>query len=374
VPVKKERRIKGMRNVAVNLGARSYDIKIEGGLLRRIPALVRSALGERAGQAVVVTNPTVEPIYGTALVRGLRAEGFRSHKFLIGDGERFKTLKTASLLYSFLIEHRVERSDVIIALGGGVVGDLAGFAAATYLRGIRLVQVPTTLLSQIDSSVGGKTAVNHRAGKNLIGVFHQPSLVLIDPEVLSTLPMRQIQAGLQEAVKYGVIRDAELFARISERIDQIKGLVDEETSHLIERCCQIKAQVVEEDEREGGLRRILNFGHTVGHALEAATNYRHFLHGEAVGLGMKAAARISEQIGLLSKHDLSRIDRTIGSVGTLPSANSIALGDIISAMKHDKKAEGGRLSFVLPVEIGSVIIRSDVPPRIITTALKGALG
>src|SRR6266567_7430296 len=232
-----------MRTVAVRLRTRSYQIQIASGLL--------DELGEQARDA-------------------------------LGDGERFKSLRTAESLFGFLIERRIERSDVIVALGGGVIGDIAGFVAATYLRGIRLIQVPTTLLAQIDSSIGGKTAVNHPLGKNLIGAFHQPSLVVIDPLVLRTLPARQMQSGLYEALKYGVIGDGRLFNRIARNIDELKKLDSAELEHLIERCCRIKARVVRSDEREGGLRRILNFGHTVGHALEAVTRYRRFLHGEAV--------------------------------------------------------------------------------------------
>jgi 3-dehydroquinate synthase len=272
-----------------------------------------------------------------------------------------------------LIERRVERSDVIVALGGGVVGDLAGFVAATYLRGVRLIQVPTTLLAQIDSSVGGKTAVNHALGKNLIGSFHQPTLVAIDPNLLHTLPARQIQAGLYEVIKYGVIRDRRLFDRVARRIDRLRKLESEDLEHLIARCCAIKADVVRSDEFESGLRRILNFGHTVGHALEAVTHYRRFLHGEAVGHGMRAASRISERLGLLPTGDRETIETGIASVGRLPLANTLALDDIISAMHRDKKVERGRAAFVLPVEIGKVVTRSDVPPQVVRAALKDAL-
>jgi 3-dehydroquinate synthase len=254
-----------------------------------------------------------------------------------------------------------------------VIGDTVGFAAATYLRGVRLVQVPTTLLAQIDSSVGGKTGVNHRLGKNLIGAFHQPLLVVIDPETLKTLPAREIGAGLCEAIKYGVIRDRNLFSRIFRRIEQLKRCDLSEIAHLTGESCRIKAYVVSRDEREGDLRRILNFGHTVGHALEAVTGYRRFLHGEAVGHGMRAASRIAERMGLFDSTERKAIDEAIRRVGPLPAANTLALDDIISAMHHDKKADAGRLAFVLPVEIGRVVIRSDVPLQIVRSALKDAL-
>jgi 3-dehydroquinate synthase len=363
-----------MPTVPVKLGSRSYQIQISSRLLDELGTLARTTLGVHARQAIVVTNATVDSIYGGRAVRSLARAGFNVSRFSIGDGERFKTLRTAESLFAFLIERRVERTGVIVAIGGGVVGDLAGFAAATYLRGIRLIQVPTTLLAQIDSSVGGKTAVNHPLGKNLIGAFHQPSLVLIDPDTLHTLPARQMRSGLYEAIKYGVIRDRRLFNRIALKIDELKNLESEELEHLIARCCAIKAGVVQSDERENGLRKILNFGHTVGHSLEAVTHYRRFLHGEAVGHGMRAASLIAERLGLLAAADRETIEAAITSVGSLPRANTLALDDIISAMNRDKKVQAGRAAFVLPVGIGKVVIRSDVPPQVIRTALKETLG
>jgi 3-dehydroquinate synthase len=362
-----------MKSINVKLAKRSYQIRIEAGLVDRVGRLAQAALGDKARRAVVVSNPKVNAIYGSRVARSLAGEGFKAHSFLIGDGERHKTLQTAQSLYSFLIEKGVERADFIVALGGGVVGDLAGFVAATYLRGIRVVQVPTTLLAQIDSSVGGKTAVNHRLGKNLIGVFHQPSLVVIDPETLCSLPPREVKAGLCEAVKYGVIRDRSLFDRIVLSMDELKSFEGPALTHLIASCCRIKAEIVERDEREGGLRRILNFGHTVGHALEAVTRYRRFLHGEAVGHGMRAASMIAERVGLLAENDRQRIDEAINRVGRLPKTNNLALSDIMSAMRHDKKSEGGHVAFVLPVEIGRVVVRSDVPPGLVRSALKDSL-
>ena len=363
-----------MQTVSVRLGERSYQILIGSGLLDDLGKRTRVALGDKARQAVVVSNPTIQSSLGERAYESLARARFKVHRFLIGDGERFKNLRSAESILTFLIEHRVERSDVIIALGGGVVGDLAGFVAATYLRGVRLIQVPTTLLAQIDSSVGGKTAVNHKLGKNLIGAFYQPSLVLIDPEVLQTLPSRQVRAGLYEAIKYGVIRDRKLFIRVAASIDALKELDSDELEHVITRCCSIKARIVQSDERESGLRRILNFGHTVGHALEAVTHYRRFLHGEAVGYGMLAASRIAERMGLLALAHRKQIEALISSVGSLPRANTLASDDIISAMHRDKKVEAGRTSFVLPVEIGKVVIESDVPPQVVRAALKDALG
>jgi 3-dehydroquinate synthase len=362
-----------MKTITVKLRERSYGVQVAAGLLDEAGGLLRLAVGEKARRAVIVSNPTVAALYGHRLERGLRRAGFATGRFLIGDGERFKSLGTAEKLYTFLIEQRVERSDVIVALGGGVIGDISGFAAATYQRGIRFAQVPTTLLAQIDSSVGGKTGVNHPLGKNLIGAFHQPALVVIDPATLASLPERELRAGLCEAVKYGVIRDRRLFARISREVVRLKQLDVVELTHLIARSCQIKAEVVARDEREGGLRKILNFGHTVGHAMEAVTRYRRFLHGEAVGHGMRAAARIAERMEMLAGDERRLIDEAVARVGPLPSAKTLALDDIISAMAHDKKAEAGHTAFVLPTTIGRVVVRTDVPLRIIRSALKDAL-
>ena len=362
-----------MRTVNVDLGARSYQIQVRRGLLYELGQRARTALGPNSRQAVLVSNDTIGPVYSSDAVRSLSLAGFKVHQISIGDGERFKSLRTAQALYSFLIERRIERGDVIVALGGGIVGDLAGFVAATYLRGIRLIQVPTTLLAQIDSSVGGKTGVNHPLGKNLIGAFHQPSLVIIDPDVLQTLPERQLRAGLYEAIKYGVICDRTFFEHISSNLDQLKNLDPRQIEYVIARCCAIKAWVVESDEHETDLRRILNFGHTVGHALEAVTQYRRFLHGEAVGLGMLAASRIAERMGLLETGERLSLVQAVGAVGRLPRANTLALDGILAAMHHDKKVEAGRASFVLPVEIGRVVIRSDVSPRVIKAALKDVL-
>jgi 3-dehydroquinate synthase len=362
-----------MKSIAVKLAERSYRIQIGAGLLDEAGALTRDAIGDKARQSIIVSNPKVDALYGERVARSLNRAGLRAHRFLIGDGEQHKNLRTAESLFTHLIERRVERSDVIVAVGGGVVGDLAGFVAATYLRGVRFIQIPTTLLAQIDSSVGGKTGVNHKLGKNLIGVFHQPSLVVIDPETLGTLPPREMRSGIYEAIKYGVIRDRRLFNRITREMEQLKNFDPDELSHLIARSCAIKADVVERDEREGGLRKILNFGHTVGHALEAVTRYRRLLHGEAVGHGMRAAARIAERMRMLSEDARQAIDEAVARVGPLPRVNTLALDDILLAMNHDKKAEAGRTVFVLPVEVGRVVIRSDVPPQVVRSALSDAL-
>lgn len=362
-----------MKTINIKLAERSYEIKIEAGLLGQTGDLTRAAIGEKTRSVIIVSNPTVYRLYGKRIERSLRQSDFRVQRFLMSDGERFKNLGSAQALYTFLIEQKVERSDIILALGGGVGGDLAGFVAATYLRGIKFVQIPTTLIAQIDSSIGGKTGVNHRLGKNLIGAFHQPSLVLIDPITLSTLPPREIQAGLQEAIKYGVIKDGKLFRLIAKKLNALKSGDSKALEPVIVRSCEIKARIVERDEREGGLRRILNFGHTVGHALEAVTHYRRFLHGEAVGQGMRAASRIAARAQLLSEIERQAIDDVVLSVGALPSTNTLALDAIMEAIQRDKKAEAGRIAFVLPIEIGRVVIKSDLPLTLIKSAIKETL-
>src|SRR5262249_2979632 len=279
-----------MPTVTVPLGSRSYAIHVSAGMLDTAGDLSRKALGDRPETAVIISNPTVHGKYGPRVRSSLTRAGFRVKKIIIPDGERHKTLKTAEAIYTSLIENRGERKDVIVALGGGVIGDVAGFAAATYLRGVNLVQVPTTLLAQIDSSIGGKTGVNHRLGKNLIGSFYQPALVAIDPEVLTTLPGREMNSGLFEALKYGIIRDSALFHSLEAKIKALRRGASEELIFLQLAWCQIRGEVFCQDKRKSGLRRILNSGHPVGHALEAVPDYRRFRHGEAVGHGMRSAA------------------------------------------------------------------------------------
>ena len=352
----------------VSLGDRSYQIHIAPDLLTKSGSLLKAAC-PKASNVLLLTNKKVSGLYGQKLTDSLQESGFRVSSFLIGDGERFKSLATAEKVLSHLIESRFERSDVIVALGGGVVGDLAGFVAALYLRGIDYVQVPTTLLAQIDSSVGGKTAVNHKLGKNLIGAFHQPRLVVTDPTTLRTLPSREMTAGMCEAIKTGVIRDKALFELIETNIEKLMSLEMSILTSVIAGCCEIKAEVVAKDEREGGLRQILNFGHTVGHALEAVTEYRHFKHGEAVGYGMIAASRIALKIGVFNPKDAYRIESLIRKTGSLPSLTQIDPVDTFQAMSHDKKISGGKLSFILPDNIGDVVIRRDIPSEAIKATI-----
>jgi 3-dehydroquinate synthase len=356
-----------LRQVHVPLGERSYDITIGNGLLSHTGEIARATLGDHTHRVAVISNPLVHARFGRNLARSLREAGFAVDKYLIADGERAKSLRMAEGVWSFLIAKGFERRDAIIALGGGVVGDLAGFVAATYLRGIAYVHVPTTLLAQIDSSVGGKTAINHRLGKNLIGAFHQPRAVIIDPKALTTLPLRELRAGLYEMLKYGIIRDRDLFDRVIINDDPAS------LAPLIARCCEIKSEVVTADERESGLRKILNFGHTVGHALEAVTAYRRLKHGEAVGYGMKCAAMIAREMELLSNHDCELICERVDALGRLPRIDDLKSSEVIAAMARDKKVAHGRLTFILPTTIGAVVIRDDVPKEAIRKAIRSVL-
>ncbi len=359
--------------VHVALDERSYDITIAEGSMSHAGEIARAALGGKTRRVAVITNPKVHAHYGGTVEKSLKQAGFASLTHLIGDGERAKSLRTAERVWAFLIANRFERGDGIIALGGGVIGDLAGFAAATFLRGVNYVQIPTTLLAQIDSSVGGKTAVNHALGKNLIGAFHQPRAVVIDPQSLKTLPRRELRAGLYEAVKYGVIWDQGLAEFIGKKTDQINSLDSETMTRVIARCCEIKSEVVTADERESGLRRILNFGHTVGHALESVTFYRRLKHGEAVGYGMKCASAIAEKVGIIPHAEAEAIKLGVDALGRLPRIDDLRVQDVIAAMAHDKKVAQGKLPLILPTRIGAVVVRDDIAPAVIRDAVRELL-
>jgi 3-dehydroquinate synthase len=283
----------------------------------------------------------------------------------IVDGERAKTLSAVSRLLDEMTRLRMTRQSTVVAFGGGVVGDVAGFAASIYMRGIAVVQVPTTLLAQVDSSIGGKTGVNHRVAKNLIGAFHQPRLVLSDSGVLATLPSGEYSSGLYEALKYGIMSDADLFDRFVSQIDAIRRRDPASIEWLVARCAALKAEVVQSDEKEGGRRRVLNLGHTVGHALEAAASFRRLRHGEAVGYGMIAACRISAAMGKMSSSEAARAEAAIASIGRLPSLEGVNLRQTLQALQHDKKARDGAIHFVLPLEIGRVEITPAVPFQLV---------
>ena len=339
-------------------GERSYPILLGNGLLGT-PDLLEPYTGN---QALVVTNAAVAGLY---LPRAQRSLVSVEHVDVveIGDGEMFKTLDTYATILDTLIDKRHNRSTTVVALGGGVVGDVAGFAAATYQRGVGLVQIPTTLLALVDSSVGGKTAVNHPAGKNLIGAFYQPRVVVADVGVLATLPEREFRAGLAEVVKYGIIADAAFFAWLESHMDDLLGRDPASLVHAIRRSCEIKAQVVADDEREQGRRMILNFGHTFGHAIEAVTAYERFLHGEAVAAGMAMAMNLSVRLGRSDDRDEKRVRRLIERSGLVAEALDVDVDAMLDAMGMDKKVMDGRLRLIVCDGIGSVSVTSDVPAQ-----------
>jgi 3-dehydroquinate synthase len=340
-----------MQTLTVNLDRRSYPIHIGDGVLSMTGKFLRDARIQ--GKIAIVTNPTVAQLYLDSVHESLQQCGFAATPIVIPEGEEHKTLMTLSKILDALVSHRFERQDSVLALGGGVVGDLAGFAAAIYLRGIALVQIPTTLLAQVDSSVGGKTGVNHGDGKNLIGAFYQPRLVAIDVGVLASLPRRELVAGLAEVIKYGIIEDGEFFDVLEQKLGSLLTLNRQLMTQVISRCCAIKARVVEKDERENDYRAVLNFGHTVGHALEAATKYERFLHGEAVAIGMANAAKISAQRGFCDSTAARRVITLISKAG-LPIAvpAEVSAQSLIDSMEVDKKSAGGKIRYVMCAGIG----------------------
>jgi len=346
-----------LAKLKVELQERSYPIEIQNGLLADVGARLRE-LGF-SGSCAVVTNPLVGGLYGGALMEGLdRAGGFNPLLITVPDGEEYKNLIEAGKIYDVLVENRFERGSPIIALGGGVIGDLTGFVAATYLRGVPYVQVPTTLLAQVDSSVGGKTAVNHKGGKNLIGSFYQPVAVFVDPETLVTLEPRDVRTGLAEVVKYGVILDKDFFAFLESNASGLTSLESEIIINAISRSCAVKAGVVSVDEFEiTGQRAMLNLGHTFGHAIEALSGYGVFRHGEAVAMGMVMAARFSVSLGLCAPETADRIEALIGVLGLPTAPPPIDAEAFIESMRHDKKVRGGKLRFILVRDIGSVELR-----------------
>ena len=358
-----------MRNVQVPLGNRSYAIKVGGGLLPRLGAeCAQLQLGQRCA---VITDSNVGKKFAKAALKSMAASGFQPVLITVPAGEKSKCMAVVEKCYDQLAAHRLERKSFIVALGGGVVGDLAGFVAATYLRGIPFVQVPTTLLAQVDSSVGGKTGVNLKAGKNLVGAFYQPQMVLCDLDALKTLPKREFISGLAEVFKYGIIYVAILFAQLERNLPKLLKREAETLAAVIARCCEIKADVVGQDETEGGLRAILNFGHTIGHAIENSSGYGKYLHGEAISIGQVAAAKLSHKLlGLLSG-DAERIEKLFAQAG-LPvkiKLNAAQRKKLFAAMKLDKKVSGGEIKFVLAEKIGKVCWGQKVPSDLIEQVL-----
>jgi len=354
-----------MQTVRIDLGPRSYPILIGSGLLDR-PAVVGQVVAAR--DVLVVTNRTVGPLYLDALLRGL--EGKRSGSVALEDGEQFKTLDTLSRVLDAMVAQRLNRDACIVALGGGVVGDVTGFAAACYQRGIDFVQVPTTLLAQVDSSVGGKTGVNHPGGKNLIGAFHQPRAVISDLATLATLPARELRAGLAEVVKYGLIDDADFLAWIESNVEPLLALDLDALTHAVRRSCEIKARIVASDEREQGQRALLNLGHTFGHAIENAMGYGQWLHGEAVGVGMLLAADLSCRLGWIATADVERVRTLLERIGLPTGAPAIGAHRALELMGMDKKVLAGRIRLVLLRRLGEGVVSGDFPPA----ALEETLG
>ncbi len=358
-----------MRKVSVQLGNRSYAIKIAPGLLQKLGGeCARLKLGDRCA---IITDTNVGKKFAKAAFESLAKAGFEPVLVTVPAGEKSKRISVVEKCYDQLAAHRLERKSFIVALGGGVVGDLAGFVAATYLRSIPFVQVPTTLLAQVDSSVGGKTGVNLRAGKNLVGAFYQPKLVLCDLDTLKTLPEREFRAGLAEVIKYGIIYDAKLFAQLERALPKILERETQTLSQVIARCCKIKAEVVGQDETESGLRAILNFGHTIGHAIENSSGYGKFLHGEAISIGQVCAAKLSQKILGLLERDVERIKSLFQRAGLPVQINLTAAHreKLFAAMMLDKKVSGGEIKFVLAVEIGRVEFGQKVPLKFIEQAL-----
>jgi 3-dehydroquinate synthase len=354
-----------MQTLTVNLGDRSYPIYVGDGILSQAGELLQRA--GLSGKVAVVTNSTVGRLYLETIRRALTQRGFEFVPVYVPDGEEHKNQASLAIIYDSLVSARLERKSCVLALGGGVIGDLAGFAAATFLRGVPYVQIPTTLLAQVDSSVGGKTGVNHRDGKNLIGAFYQPRLVLIDVAALATLPRRELVAGLAEVIKYGVIKDGALFRLLETEGDRLVNLDGELLIQVITTSCAIKAHVVEQDEREDDYRAVLNFGHTIGHALEAATGYREFLHGEAVAIGMAQATKISMRHGFCDSQCLERICKLIEKTG-LPTdlPKSVKNESLVQGMEVDKKSAGGKIKFVVCAGIGSSRFHSFSAPEVLT--------
>lgn len=357
--------------IPVTLAANPYPIHLGAGGLHQLGHLMAEAGLPAGTQVLLVSNPAVEGFYGPMIRSSLEQAGYRLSQLVLEAGEDQKTPASVALIHDAAQGAQLERSSAIVALGGGVVGDMAGFAAATWLRGIAVVQVPTTLLAMVDAAIGGKTGVNHPGGKNLIGAFHQPRLVLIDPNTLATLPEREFRAGMAEVIKYGVIGDSELFRNLeaSKDLSSLGSLPPQLLERLLQRSAAAKARVVAADEREGGLRAILNYGHTLGHAVETLSGYGTYLHGEAVALGMLAAGELAAAMGLWSTADQERQRAVIAQAGLPLNLPPLDPEAVLRTLQSDKKVRAGRVRFVLPTAIGSVVIRDDVEPDLIRQVL-----
>ena len=360
-----------MREVKVDLGAKSYSIYIGYGLEKQLQEFVRQSVF--SDRALLITDSHVGSLYGGKIKKLLDNAGLQTEIAQIPAGENSKSLSVAENLYTRAIELGLDRKSPIFALGGGVVGDLAGFIAATYMRGVPFVQLPTSLLAQVDSSVGGKVAVNHALGKNLIGAFYQPKAVFMDLDLLATLPKREIYTGLGEIIKYGIIYDKDFFQYLEQNQQAVLALAPEAATHIIARSCEIKAAVVSQDEQEAGLRRILNFGHTMAHAIEKETGYARYNHGEAVAVGIVGAADISERLKLISSAEKARVTALVKALNLPVQAEGCAVENLYQDIFHDKKTIGGKVNWVLMTEIGTVVSRNDVPEDVVKQAMKARI-
>ena len=358
-----------MNTLKVELGSRSYPILIGSGLLDQ-PELLRDLIPAR--DILILSNTTVAPLYLDALSASLKPK--RVVEVVLPDGESHKTLANVSRVLDVLVANRFARDCTVVALGGGVVGDMAGFAAACYQRGVSYVQIPTTLLSQVDSSVGGKTGVNHPGGKNLIGAFHQPIVVLADTRTLATLPPRELRAGLAEVIKYGLICDPDFFAWLEVHMEELLQGKPEALAHVIHRSCQIKAEIVGRDEREQGDRALLNLGHTFGHAVESATAYKEWLHGEAIGGGLLMAAAMSRECGLLRAEDVVRLQKLLERTGLPTRFETVSPETALEHMRIDKKVQSGRIRLILLRKIGEAFITADYDPAALDRTLREFFG
>ncbi|MGR5341913.1 3-dehydroquinate synthase [Vibrio astriarenae] len=360
-----------MERITVELGERSYPISIGAGLFDD-PAQLSFLSSQKSvkQKVVVISNVTVAPLYADKILSLLEQQNCDTALLTLPDGEQYKSLETFNKVMDFFIEGNYARDVVVVALGGGVIGDLVGFASACYQRGVDFVQIPTTLLSQVDSSVGGKTAVNHPLGKNMIGAFYQPQAVLIDTNCLKTLPEREFAAGIAEVIKYGIIYDADFFVWLEENLDRLYALDEQALSYAIARCCQIKAEVVAQDEKESGIRALLNLGHTFGHAIEAELGYGQWLHGEAVSAGTVMAAKTALMQGLIEQEDFDRILNLLKrSKLPVQTPDSMSFDDFMTHMMRDKKVLAGQLRLVLPTSIGTAEVVKGVPETILEQAI-----
>lgn len=365
-----------MVRIKVELKERGYEVIVGENCLAEVGKCIKvNGWGEKV---FIITDPLVNDLYGDTLRKGLK--GFEHHTLEVPRGEKNKTLSAAAKVYDALIKHSAHRDSIILALGGGVIGDLAGYVAATYMRGINCIQVPTTLLAQVDASIGGKTGVNHPKCKNLIGCFYQPKMVVCDVKTLTSLPARELRTGLAEVIKYGVIEDAEFFNFLEANSHHLNTQAFESKARLsaalklwqtiVAESAKIKARVVEKDEKEASLRMILNFGHTIGHAIETLTRYRAYNHGEAVAIGMVAAGRIAERLHLISREAVERIVNLLDKVVLPTEIKGIPADAIVNALMVDKKVKGGKVLFVLPEKIGRVVVKDNIPAKVVKEALE----